>query len=55
MIESRGVALSMSTNSLILKSGRSGAFSCTKSAFDNASLKSEVRFGGRVPRRGTGQ
>src|SRR6266571_671121 len=35
--ESGGVALSMSANNLILKSGRSGPFSWTKSAFDNAS------------------
>src|SRR5712671_3663981 len=38
MIESGGVASSMSANSLILKSGRSGPFSWTKSACDSASV-----------------
>src|SRR6266849_11174641 len=38
MIESGGVASCMSANSLILKSGRSGPFSCTKSAASTSSL-----------------
>src|SRR5205814_8297590 len=38
MSESAGVASSMSANNLILKSGRSGPFSCTKSAFESASF-----------------
>src|SRR2546426_12524696 len=44
IIESGGVALSMSANNLILKSGRSGPFSWTKSAFDNASFIFEVKL-----------
>src|SRR5215468_7535556 len=44
MIESGGVALSMSANNLILKSGRSGPFSWTKSAFDKASFILEVKL-----------
>src|ERR1700730_7240585 len=43
MIESGGVAASMSANSLILKSGRSGPFSWTRSASDNAFFMSEVK------------
>src|SRR6266849_10745602 len=43
MIESGGVASSMSANNLILKSGRSGPFSCTKSAFESASFIFEVK------------
>ena len=43
MSESTGVASLISANSLILKSGRSGPFSCTKSAFDNASFRSVVK------------
>src|SRR6266478_7065609 len=43
MIESEGVALSISANNLILKSGRSGPFSWTKSAFDSASFIFEVK------------
>ena len=39
MIESTGVAASMSANSFFLKSGRSGPFSWTKSASDNASCR----------------
>src|SRR5947208_4543229 len=42
MIESIGAASSISANSLILKSGRSGPFSWTKSAFDSASFISVV-------------
>src|SRR5215510_16361138 len=38
MIESTGVASSMSANNLILKSTRSGPFSWTKSACDRASF-----------------
>ena len=44
MIESGGVAASMSANSLILKSGRSGPFSWTKSAFANACFMSVVKL-----------
>src|SRR2546427_10875944 len=44
MRESIGVASSMSANSLILKSGRSGPFSWTKSAFDNASFMFAVKL-----------
>ena len=40
MIESTGVASSMSANSFILKSGRSGPFSCTRSAFASACFMS---------------
>jgi hypothetical protein len=43
MSESTGVASLISANSLILKSGRSGPFSWTKSAFDNASFRSAVK------------
>src|SRR6267154_84815 len=43
MIESGGVAWSMSANSLILKSGRSGPFSWTKSACSSASFIAEVK------------
>src|ERR1700758_1839060 len=43
MIESTGVTASISANSLILKSFRSGPFSCTKSAFDKASFESFVK------------
>src|SRR6266478_1892528 len=43
MIESGGVASSMSANSLILKSGRSGPFSWTKSACARASFIVEVK------------
>src|ERR1700724_687527 len=43
MIESVGVAASMSANNLILKSGRSGPFSWTRSASDNAFFMSEVK------------
>ncbi len=43
MIESCGVALSRSAKSLILKSGRSGPFSWTKSAFDTALFRSVVK------------
>src|SRR6266700_8055467 len=42
--ESGGVASSMSANSLILKSGRSGPFSWTKSAFDKASFILDVKL-----------
>ena len=44
MIESGGVASSMSANSFVLKSGRSGPFSWTKSASDNASFMSAVKL-----------
>jgi hypothetical protein len=43
MIESGGVAASMSANNLILKSDRSGPFSWTRSAADNASFISGVK------------
>src|SRR5258707_7612832 len=43
MIESGGVASSISANNLILKSGRSGPFSWTKSAFDSASCIFDVK------------
>src|SRR5262249_29563498 len=43
MIESSGVASSMSANNFILKSGRSGPFSWTKSAFESASFMSFVK------------
>src|SRR6266853_1545122 len=43
MIESGGVASSMSANSLILKSGRSGPFSWTRSAFASASFMFAVK------------
>src|SRR6202451_1480858 len=42
MIESRGVAASISANSLILKSCRSGPFSWTKSASESACFKFRV-------------
>ena len=45
-IESGGVASSISANSLILKSGRSGAFSWTKSALASAC----AIFGSKVSR-----
>src|SRR5882672_9834822 len=41
--ESGGVASSISANNLILKSGRSGPFSCTKSACDSALFIAEVK------------
>src|ERR1700730_17175555 len=44
MIESGGVASSMSANNLILKSFRSGPFSWTKSAFDKASCRLIVKL-----------
>src|SRR5438552_13902027 len=44
MIESGGVAASISTNNLILKSGRSGPFSWTKSACDSASFMLVVKL-----------
>src|SRR5712692_3236311 len=44
MIESGGVASSISANSLILKSGRSGPFSWTKSAWDRASFMLVVKL-----------
>src|SRR5262245_44097012 len=44
MIESTGVASSMSANNLILKSTRSGPFSCTKSACDSASFMLVVKL-----------
>src|SRR6266481_8834804 len=44
MIESGGVASSMSANNLILKSGRSGPFSWTKSACDSASFMLVVKL-----------
>src|SRR3984893_5302030 len=44
MRESVGVTASMSAYSLILKSGRSGPFSCTKSAFDSAAFMSVVKL-----------
>src|SRR6185503_10055485 len=52
MIESIGVAASMSANNFILKSGRSGPFSWTKSALDNASfmLVVKLRRLGEAPR-----
>ena len=43
MIESGGVAASMSAKSFILNSGRSGAFSWTKSACASASFMSDVK------------
>src|SRR5229473_1730473 len=43
MSESGGVASSISANSFILKSGRSGPFSCTKSALDSACFISAVK------------
>src|SRR6266446_7766332 len=43
MIESGGVASSISANNLILKSGRSGPFSWTKSACARASFIVEVK------------
>src|ERR1700741_1545517 len=43
IIESTGVASSMSANSLILKSTRSGPFSCTKSACESASFIFDVK------------
>src|SRR5207237_3925639 len=43
MMESSGAASSICANNFILKSGRSGPFSCTKSAFDNASFMSVVK------------
>jgi len=43
MRESGGVASSMSANSLILNSGRSGPFSWTKSACDSASFMLAVK------------
>src|SRR6266851_1201013 len=43
MIESGGVTSSISANNLILKSGRSGPFSWTKSAFDSAFFIFEVK------------
>src|SRR6266849_6440213 len=43
MIESGGVASSMSANNFILKSGRSGPFSWTKSAPDSAFFMSVVK------------
>src|SRR5712692_7776481 len=42
--ESGGVAASMSANNLILKSGRSGPFSWTKSACDSASFMLAVKL-----------
>ncbi len=42
MIDCGGVAASISANSLILKSGRSGPFSCTRSAFETAPFRSGV-------------
>src|SRR6266853_5889889 len=44
MSESTGVASSMSANSLILKSGRSGPFSWTKSALERASFMLVVKL-----------
>src|SRR3954447_4383536 len=44
MIESTGVAASISANNLILKSGRSGPFSWTRSAFDKAAFMSRVKL-----------
>lgn len=51
MIASGGVASSMSANSLTLSSGRSGAFSCTKSASATACRMSAVnlRRSGEAP------
>src|SRR5438128_12332915 len=43
MMVSSGAASSIWANNFILKSGRSGPFSCTKSAFDNASFMSVVK------------
>src|SRR4029077_21270227 len=43
MMESIGATSSIWANNFILKSGRSGPFSCTKSAFDNASFMSVVK------------
>src|SRR5277367_1989176 len=42
--ESVGTTASLSAYSLILKSGRSGPFSCTKSAFDSAAFISVVKL-----------
>src|SRR5580700_529624 len=44
MIESTGVAPSISANTLILKSGRSGPFSCTRSASDKAFFMSSEKL-----------
>src|SRR5487761_408154 len=41
-IDSAGVAASISANNLALKSGRSGAFSCTRSASDRAAVILDV-------------
>src|ERR1700730_6781918 len=46
MMESGGVAASISANSLILNSGRSGAFSYTKAAFDKTTLRVDAKEGG---------
>src|SRR5258705_4392046 len=43
MMESIGAASSMSANNFILKSGRSGPFSWTKSALESASFESFVK------------
>ena len=45
MMESSGVASSISANSFILKSGRSGPFSWTRSALDSACFMSVVKAG----------
>jgi hypothetical protein len=44
MSESGGVASSMSANSFILKSCRSGPFSCTRSACDSGAFISVVKL-----------
>src|SRR5271170_7338005 len=44
IIESAGVAASISANNLILKSGRSGPFSWTRSAYDSALFMSAVKL-----------
>src|ERR1700753_4284616 len=44
MRESMGVIASISAYSLILKSDRSGPFSCTKSAFDRADFMFDVKL-----------
>src|SRR5258705_270874 len=44
MIESGGVASSMPANNLILKSGRSGPFSWTKSASESAALMFDAKL-----------
>src|SRR6266699_2877205 len=44
IIESAGVAASISANNFILKSGRSGPFSWTKSACDSASFMLAVKL-----------